>query len=71
MPSLDFNINNIPCCNAVFEYYPETMGYALFDVNKLGSRMGNGIKDAWAEEEPDTDICGAWKMRIIMDSRGI
>ena len=71
MPSLDFIINNISCYNAMFKYYPETMGYSLFDVNKLGSRMGNGIKDAWAEEEPDTNIRRAWKMRIIMDSRGI
>ena len=36
------------------------------DVDKLGSGMGDDIEAAWAEEEPDTDIRGAWKMKVVM-----
>ena len=43
-------------------------GSCSMDVDKLGSGMGDDIEAAWAEEEPDTDIPGAWKMKVIMDS---
>lgn len=42
-------------------------GSYSMDVDKLGSGMGDDIEAAWAEEEPDTDVRGAWKMKVIMD----
>ena len=40
----------------------------FMDVDKLGSGMGDDIEAAWAEEEPDSDIRGAWKMKVVMHS---
>uniref|UniRef100_A0A8H7XZC7 WD40 repeat-like protein n=1 Tax=Psilocybe cubensis TaxID=181762 RepID=A0A8H7XZC7_PSICU len=40
------------------------------DLDKLGSGMDEiiDIETSWAEEEPDLDIPGGWKMKVIMES---
>lgn len=41
----------------------------MMDLDKLGS--GNDetdIETTWAEEEPDLDILGGWKMKVVMEA---
>jgi len=38
------------------------------DLDKVGTGISDDIETLWAEEEPDDDVPGGWKMKIIMDN---
>lgn len=42
------------------------------DIGTMGESMGDAgavdIDAIWAEENPDNDLPGEWKMRVVMDN---
>ncbi|KAF4616164.1 hypothetical protein D9613_011428 [Agrocybe pediades] len=38
------------------------------DLDKVGTGITDDVETSWAEEEPDDDVPGGWKMKIVMDN---